>query len=469
MTVSFFKSLEARVAEVDSLLCVGLDPHSQDLPEQTAQHAWAFCKRIIDQTLPFAAAYKPNAAFFEALGPEGFEVLGKVIASIPDGVPVILDAKRGDIASTARAYATAALETLGADAITLNAYMGIDAVSPFIESPAKGAFVLCKTSNPSAEDLQLYGQGTAGRALFEEVAALAEGWNQNDNVGLVVGATQVEALRRVRAAAPGLWILAPGVGHQGGNLEAALEAGLRADGLGVLVPVSRGISRADNPGEAARTLRDQINAARQKVQGRPVHDALDALADALVDIGCIRFGSFTLKSGLESPIYIDLRRLITAPGVLAQVAAAYLPLMRSLEFDRLAALPYAALPIGTAVSLQSGWPMIFPRREAKGYGTRKLIEGEPVVGETIVVVDDLATTGGSKLEAIEKLQGADLKVTDIVVLIDRQSGAQQAMAKVGCTLHAVFTLRGLLERWERTGRVSAQQVQAVREFLEAHG
>ena len=181
-------------------------------------------------TRDLAAAYKPNAAFFEVLGPEGILALQQVIAAIPDEIPVILDAKRGDIASTAQAYARAAFETLGADAVTINPYLGYDAVQPFIQEPRKGAFLLCKTSNPGASDLQdlIVAPGDRellipSETLHERVAQLAQSWNQNNNLGLVVGATQPESLRRVRAAAPDLWILAPGVGAQGGELRLACK------------------------------------------------------------------------------------------------------------------------------------------------------------------------------------------------------------------------------------------------------
>jgi uridine monophosphate synthetase len=193
--------------------------------------------------------------------------------------------------------------------------------------------------------------------------------------------------------------------------------------------------------------------------------ATGALADALLEAGCVRFGQFTLKSGLRSPIYLDLRNLISAPALLAQVASAYVALLRELAFDRLAALPYAALPIGAAISLQSGWPMIYPRKEAKDYGTGAMIEGLFAAGERAVVIDDLATTGESKFEAIDKLKAAGLAVQDVVVLIDRQSGAAEALADAGYRLHAVLTLSAMLDHWEQIGRVPAEQIAATRAFL----
>jgi uridine monophosphate synthetase len=195
---------------------------------------------------------------------------------------------------------------------------------------------------------------------------------------------------------------------------------------------------------------------------------LSALADALLDAGCIRFGEFTLKSGLISPIYIDLRRLISYPRLLAQVAAAYLPILKGLSFQRLAALPYAAIPIAAAVSLQGDYPFIYPRKETKDYGTRAEIEGDFQPGETAAVIDDLATTGGSKFEAIHKLTAAGLLVRDVVVLVDRQSGAREALAKAGYTLHAVLTMTGMLDHWQATGRLPPEQIAAARKFLAAN-
>lgn len=195
---------------------------------------------------------------------------------------------------------------------------------------------------------------------------------------------------------------------------------------------------------------------------------LSKLADGLLKAGCIKFGEFTLKSGLKSPMYIDLRQIISYPALLRQVAEAYLPILRSLQFDRLAALPYAAIPIAAAVSLAGNYPMIYPRKEAKAYGTKADIEGEYHAGESAVIVDDLATTGGSKFEAIEKLTGAGLLVKDVVVLVDRQSGARESLERAGYSLHAALTIGQLLNYWEENGAVAGDKIQSAREFLKGY-
>jgi len=279
---SFFTFLEKRVDDCSSLLCVGLDPHVSDLEYPTAESALRFCLNLVKQTAPYAAAFKPNAAFFEQFGAEGWMVLKTVIQAIREQsnrlgsmIPVILDAKRGDIASTAEAYAKSAFETLGAHSITLSPYLGKDSIDPFIGNPEKGVFLLCKTSNPGANDFQdLLVESAPGSTvnvqrstpLYEHVARLAQTWNIRNNIGLVVGATQPEALTRVRAAAPDLWFLSPGVGAQGGDLGTALKAGLRKDGKGMLLPISRGISRAGSPSQAAAAFRDEILALQRSIE-----------------------------------------------------------------------------------------------------------------------------------------------------------------------------------------------------------
>lgn len=461
--MGFFERLEARCRAIDSLLCVGLDPHWDELPEPSAAAAKAFCLRLIEATAGEAAAFKPNSAFFEVYGAAGLQALQEVIAAVPEGIPVVLDAKRGDIGSTARAYARAAFETLGADAVTVSPYLGGEALAPFLTDADKGVFVLCKTSNPRAGELQDLPIG--GWPLHLEVAYRAASWSEHNNVGLVVGATYPAELYAIRSAAPDLWILAPGIGAQGGDPAAVVAAGLRDDGLGLLVPVSRAISQAGDPGQAVAGLRAALNAARAQGSHRPTTLAHAGLVEDLLHLGCVQFGDFTLKSGQQSPIYLDLRRLVGDATTMQRAAAAYTRVLQGLRFDRLAALPYAALPLGAAIAMQGGWPLVYPRKEVKDYGTGAAVEGPYTAGETVVVIDDLVTTGASKFEGIEKLQAAGLRVEDVVVLIDRQAQGADVFAAHGLRLHAVLSLPELLAHWLQQGDIDAEQYQTVREYL----
>ncbi len=274
---SFFSFLEKRVDDCSSLLCVGLDPHLSDLTSPTAASARDFCLNLVRQTSRYAAAFKPNAAFFEVFGAEGWTALKHVVEAIGEEshrmgsrIPIILDAKRGDISSTAKAYAQSAFENLGVDCITLNPYLGKDSVEPFIKNSERGVFLLCKTSNAGSMDLQNLlvmpmGSDTP-MPLYIYVAKLAQQWNEKNNVGVVVGATHPQIMEMIRAAAPDLWFLAPGVGAQGGELEITLNSGLREDGKGLLLPISRAISRADDPGRAAAEIRDEILRIKNEIK-----------------------------------------------------------------------------------------------------------------------------------------------------------------------------------------------------------
>jgi orotidine-5'-phosphate decarboxylase len=268
--MDFFDRLADRIAAVDSVVSVGLDPDHDRLPESVQDRdlpRWAFNRRIIDATHEHAAAYKPNVAFYEDA--DGWRALEETIAyAHGKDVPVLLDAKRADIGNTARQYARLLDDDgVSADAITVNPYMGRDSLEPFLSRAEKGVFVLCRTSNTGGGDLQDL-ELESGEPLYERVAALADLWNDNGNVGLVVGATAPEELEEIREIVPELPFLVPGVGAQGGDAEAAVEHGL-ADGVG-LVNSSRGIIFAGEDaadfappaGEAARQLRKRLNQYR---------------------------------------------------------------------------------------------------------------------------------------------------------------------------------------------------------------
>ncbi len=196
---------------------------------------------------------------------------------------------------------------------------------------------------------------------------------------------------------------------------------------------------------------------------------IEELAIRLHAVGAVKFGEFRLKDGGQSPIYLDLRLLVADPPLLWQVAQAYAALLANLTFDRLAAVPYAGLPIGTAVALVTGRPLVYPRREAKSYGTGQAIEGSFRAGETAVLLDDVISSGSSKLEAIARLESAGLRVRDVVVLIDRQGSGRAELAAAGYELHAVASLSQLVAALEAAGRISHAQAAAVDAYLDTSG
>ena len=271
--MTFIEQLRNRWQSADSLLCVGLDPDPAKFPDAFVDDEDAlflFCRDIVDATAEYACAFKPQIAYFAAHN-GGEAALQRLIAHIdgtcPD-IPVILDAKRGDIGSTAEQYAIEAFERFGADAVTLNPYMGRDSAEPYLARADKGVIFLCRTSNPGGSDLQFLDVG--GEKLYERVARLvAEQWNGNRNCALVVGATFPAEIARVRQLTGDMPLLVPGIGAQGGDVLATVQAGRTADGTGLMINSSRAIlyaGKGEDFAAAARQValatRDEINAAR---------------------------------------------------------------------------------------------------------------------------------------------------------------------------------------------------------------
>jgi len=258
MAASFTESLRHAWARADSLLCVGLDPDPARIPPHLAHRPDAilqFCTAIVDATADLVCAFKPQIAYFAAQRAEDqLEALIAHIHTRHPGVPVVLDAKRGDIGATAEQYAREAFERYRADAVTVNPYMGFDSVEPWLAHAGRGVILLCRTSNPGGADLQSLDVG--GERLYERVARLAAGpWNTGGELGLVVGATVPAELARVRALAPDLPLLVPGIGAQGGDVAATVAAGRDAAGAGMMINSSRAIlyaGRGEDFAEAAR-------------------------------------------------------------------------------------------------------------------------------------------------------------------------------------------------------------------------
>ena len=252
---AFFDRLRAGARERDSLLCIGLDPDPDQVPGGIAG-AVRHCTGVVRRTADLACCYKPNSAFWEQYGVDGWKGLAEVRDAIPPELPVIFDAKRADIGSSMAAYARAAFEQLRMDAITVHAYHGHDSLAAVAKFSERGVFVVCRTSNPGAEDLQEL--STRNGPVYLEVAALAARVGAQADVGLVVGATAPDQVARVRQAAPQLPFLLPGVGAQGGDLEASVRAAWNGDPASCIVSVTRGILYADDAEAAARDYRNRI-------------------------------------------------------------------------------------------------------------------------------------------------------------------------------------------------------------------
>lgn len=280
--VTFRQKLRAAAEANRSWLCVGLDPDPALAPTDLDARAgvdWIvrFNRGIVEATADLVCCYKPNLGFFEPYGEAGWRALRETLRAIPAHIPVLLDAKRGDIGNTARGYAVALFETLGADAATVSPYLGRDSLEPFFSYPDKGVFVLCKTSNPSSSDLQdvlVEGPDGGTEPLYCRVARAAQAWDQHGTLGLVVGATHPRDIARVRSLAPGVPFLIPGVGAQAGDLVAAVAAGADAEGGLALVNASRSVLYASRGSEwqqaaraAAEALRGAIEAARGGTTG----------------------------------------------------------------------------------------------------------------------------------------------------------------------------------------------------------
>ncbi|MFN3956273.1 MAG: orotidine-5'-phosphate decarboxylase [Tepidimonas ignava] len=272
--MSFVDMLLRAEARHRSRLCVGLDPDPGRLPGRwrgDAAHLYDFCAAIVDATADLVCAYKPQIAYFAACGAE--DQLERLMAHIrvtaPE-VPIILDAKRGDIGSTAEQYAREAFERYGADAVTLSPFMGFDSIEPYLRYPGKGVFLLCRTSNPGGDDLQAQrlADVPGQPRLYEHIATLAQGpWNRNGQMGLVVGATYPTEIERVRALAPTVPLLIPGVGAQGGDAATTVRAGWRGDALGrttgpVVVNSSRAILYASGGEDFATAARAEAERTR---------------------------------------------------------------------------------------------------------------------------------------------------------------------------------------------------------------
>ncbi len=564
--MNFFVKLTDAMASRQSLLITGLDPNPEMLQTWTRHHpssgsflaqARRWIKAVIDATGDHVCAYKPSLGFYQALGPIGIELLHEVRELVPRDMPLILDAKHGDL-NTSSALAQYVFRELGADALTLSPLAGQDIVAPFLLYPDRAVVITCHSSNPGARVFQHHPD--EDRPLYTTVVRESQLWATAEQLLLEVGTSDPAVLARVRSAAPERFLILRSLWEQEERLEALLQAGLNASGDGLLLPlpqhllVEKGMAAgtsalriqietmrhrwlsnvadrcdlwlpAPETGAAAAVLGGSagavvegdgeegdgedvdgeagaakqgadlgagagkggggsLNAAVSSSGGRGAGrnadavstgsdgakregagrtsrvssvDPLDELIVELFDVGCLLFGEYVQASGAVFNYYIDLRQIISDPNLFHRVLHAYAGQLEGLRFDRIAGIPYGSLPTATGLSLKLHLPLIYPRKEVKAHGARRLIEGDFNEGETVVVVDDILITGGSVLEGIAKLETSGLVVHDVVVFIDHGGQARQRLADAGYRTHAVLTIPRITNVLMAAGRLSSDQ------------
>jgi uridine monophosphate synthetase len=476
--MNFLDKLMAAVQRSQSLLFLGLDPNPEMMPLTTARQTDTdlqalrdWLEQVIAASADHVCAYKPTLGFYLALGSAGLELLQQVLRQIPPEIPIILDAKHSDL-NTSTILARTVFQTWGVDAITLNPLAGQDLVAPFLVYPDKAAFVLCHTSNPTAALLQDFPD--PANPWYLQVARQAQGWGSPEQLGLEVGSATPEILAQIRSLDPERWILARSLWAEGVDLEAMVTAGLNTAGEGLLIPVPQDHLSLADPDQAIADLRHQIHQLREQAQLSASTCSLwmpdvcflnpDPQAELILqlyDMGCILFGDYVQASGKIFPYYIDLRTIISKPQIFHQIVTAYAEILQQLQFDRIAGIPYGSLPTATGLALRLNRPMIYPRKEVKAHGTRRLIEGAFQPGETVVVVDDILITGKSVLEGAAKLQSAGLEVHDIVVFIDHEQGVADRLAQQGYRSHAVLGISQITETLYECGRLTESQYHAL--------
>ncbi|MBE9130059.1 MULTISPECIES: bifunctional orotidine-5'-phosphate decarboxylase/orotate phosphoribosyltransferase [unclassified Coleofasciculus] len=479
--MNFFEKLNAAIAQNQSLLVVGLDPNPEMMPTRyttrgsqgsSIEDLGDWLQFIIAQTAELVCAYKPTFGFYKALGVPGLELLERTLEAIPPHLPIILDAKHGDL-NTSSVFAQMVFEQWQVDAITVSSYTGQDQVAPFLLYPGKAVFVLCCTSNPSAVAVQQY--PTPETPLYLQVVKEAKTWGTPEELALEVGTPSPNILAGIRAVAPERVILVRSIWAEGsGDFKQMLTAGLNDSGEALLIPVPQDMLASEQPAVAIQPLREQINQTRREIirnasacdlwmpdvclLGENPHQDLIL---QLYDIGCILFGEFVQSSGAVFPYYIDLRKIISNPQLFHQMLKAYADILKDLSFDRIAGIPYGSLPTATGLSLRLNHPMIYPRKEVKAHGTRRVIEGHFELGETVVVVDDILISGKSAMEGAAKLESAGLTVNDIVVFIDHEQEVKDRLKANGYRAHSVLTISEITETLYQAGRIREAQYQVL--------
>jgi uridine monophosphate synthetase len=479
--MGFFIQLTDAIAARQSLLVTGLDPNPEMLQSWAARRglggrsflsqARHWIKAVIEATAPHVCAYKPSLGFYQALGPVGLELLLEVRDLVPRELPLIIDAKHGDLNSSS-ALAQYLFKELAADAVTLSPLAGQDIAAPFLLYSGKAVVMTCHSSNQAARVIQHY--PNEQEPLYLRIVRETQLWATPDQLLLEVGTSDPAILARVRQEAPERFLILRSLWGQEEKLEAMLQAGFTAAGDGLLLPLPQNLLVEDDIAERAAALKRQISDSRdawltqQEQAGSCVlwqapaeGDPMDQLILDLFDIGCLLFGEYVQASGAVFNYYVDLRQIISDPNLFHRVLQAYAGCMAELAFDRIAGIPYGSLPTATGLSLLLHKPLIYPRKEVKAHGARRLIEGDFEEGDLVVVVDDILITGGSVLEGIAKLESSGLVVQDVVVFIDHGGDhdrhASERLAAAGYRCQAVLDIGRITRVLHGAGRLSDTQ------------
>jgi uridine monophosphate synthetase len=479
--MGFFIQLTDAIAARQSLLVTGLDPNPEMLQSWAARRglggrsflsqARHWIKAVIEATAPHVCAYKPSLGFYQALGPVGLELLLEVRDLVPRELPLIIDAKHGDLNSSS-ALAQYLFKELAADAVTLSPLAGQDIAAPFLLYSGKAVVMTCHSSNQAARVIQHY--PNEQEPLYLRIVRETQLWATAEQLLLEVGTSDPAILARVRQEAPERFLILRSLWGQEEKLEAMLQAGFTAAGDGLLLPLPQNLLVEDDIAERAAALKRQISDSRdlwlnqQEQAGSCVlwqapadTDPMDQLILDLFDIGCLLFGEYVQASGAVFNYYVDLRQIISDPNLFHRVLDAYAGCMAELAFDRIAGIPYGSLPTATGLSLLLHKPLIYPRKEVKAHGARRLIEGDFEEGDLVMVVDDILITGGSVLEGIAKLESSGLQVQDVVVFIDHGGDhdrhASERLAAAGYRCHAVLDIGRITQVLHRAGRLSDVQ------------
>ena len=497
--MGFFVRLTDAIAARQSLLVTGLDPNPEML------QAWAhrrgmggrsflsqarhWIKAVVEATADHVCAYKPSLGFYQALGHVGLELLREVRELVPLDIPLIIDAKHGDLNSSS-ALAHYLFRELGADGVTLSPLAGQDIAAPFLLYPEKAVVITCHSSNAAARVLQHHPD--EDDPLYLRIVRESQLWATPDQLLLEVGTSDPAILARVRQEAPERFLILRSLWGEEDRLDALLEAGLSPSADGLLMPLPQNLLVEDDIAERSAALKRRISERRDHWLERRAQDQSDvcslwlpdrqkdsgaidgAAPDAdgsedplaslildLFDIGCLLFGDYVQASGAVFNYYVDLRQIISDPNLFHRVLHAYAGQLGELVFDRIAGIPYGSLPTATGLSLQLHKPLLYPRKEVKAHGARRLIEGDFEEGDRVVVVDDILITGSSVLEGIAKLESSGLEVEDVVVFIDHggqaDTSARQRLARSGYRCHAVLDIQRITEVLHAAGRLSDEQ------------